>query len=76
MRDWPDRLVILPSIMPEIARFIPADYIWVEFKQPGEEPTYRQQRKIDQLNGIGCRAYWCSAFEDFKAIIQGRRYKP
>lgn len=38
--------------------------LWVELKQPSNKPSPDQAEIIDDLNNAGCRAVWCTSYED------------
>lgn len=57
----PDRLVILPG----------GQIGFVELKQKGKKPTALQNRRIQELQGMGCMVYVLDDPEDIETVIFG-----
>lgn len=55
----PDRLVILPG----------GQIGFVELKQKGKKPTALQTRRIQELQGMGCKVYVLDDPEDIETVI-------
>ncbi len=61
---WPDDLFLLPGGRP----------LLIEFKAPGEEPTKKQQIKIDLLEEFGYAVEVCDNKEEGKKLIDEYLY--
>jgi hypothetical protein len=59
-RAWPDRLVLWPRGNRQE---------FVEFKQPGEEPTTLQAQLHKRLRKRGCKVHVCDNHEHFQRIL-------
>ena len=58
----PDRILILPG-----------GYLaFVEFKAPGKRPTAQQQRRHQELRGLGQTVYVVDSVEAFRGILWQR----
>lgn len=61
-RDWPDRMFFIPGGRPLI----------IEFKKPGEHPTPKQQKRIDELRELGYDVEVCDSKEEGIALVRSR----
>jgi hypothetical protein len=59
MRDWPDRMFLLPGGRP----------YFIEFKRPGNVPTPKQHRKMEELRKLGYDVDWFDNREKAFAAI-------
>jgi hypothetical protein len=56
---WPDVLFLIPGGRP----------LFIEFKAPGNEPTPKQEEKIEILKEAGYDVTWCDSRTDAKKAI-------
>ena len=58
-KGWPDRIFINREGI----------HVWIEFKQPGEEPEPIQYFRIKQLRKRKCHVHWFDNLHDVKTCL-------
>lgn len=44
-------------------------YVWIEFKQPGKEPTRQQRLRANEMRAHGAEVHWCDTWEKALEIL-------